>query len=89
LSAGAGCSVTQGEDLFVLSVLRRLPVWWRVLVGTGQIVEICDVDFSCRTPVRGRLRVVAEAFGETLFAGVEFDLDLNLLVPVRRGVVAL
>jgi hypothetical protein len=46
------------------------------------------VDFSCRTPVRRRLRGVAEALGETLFAGVEVNLDFNLLVLPRRGVVA-
>jgi hypothetical protein len=38
--------------------------------------------------VRGRLRVVAGAFGGTLFAGAEVVLDFNLLVLPRRGVVA-
>jgi hypothetical protein len=87
LTAGAGWPITQGKDFLVLWVLRRLPIRG-VLVGTSQIVEICCVDFSCRTPVRRRLRGVAEALGETLFAGVEVNLDFNLLVLPRRGVVA-
>jgi hypothetical protein len=89
LSAGAGCSVTQGEELlFLWLVLRRLPVRWGVFVGTRQVVEDRGEDVPWRTLVRGRLRVVAGAFGGTLFAGAEVVLDFNLLVLPRRGVVA-
>ena len=38
-----------------------------------------------RLPVRG---VLAEVFGEALLAGVEVDLDFDLLNLSRRGVVA-
>jgi hypothetical protein len=86
LAAGAGEPVPQGKDFLVLWLLRRLPVRG-VLAGPGQIKIICRVDLL--RPLGRRLfHEVAEALGEALLAGVEGDLDFNLLFLPRRGVVA-
>ena len=90
LAAGAGEPIPQGQDFLVLWLLRRLPIRG-VLAGPGQIEKICRV---------GLLRGVAEAkvlarrgflrggLGEALLAGVEVNLDFDLLNLSRRRVVA-
>ena len=88
LAAGAGEPIPQGQDFLVLWLLRRLPIRG-VLAGPGQIKIICRVGLLRDLVVGRRLfHEVAEALGEALLAGVEGDLDFNLLFLPRRGVVA-